>query len=83
LGEAFFNGWEGQASDQAAAATWFVRAAEHGHRGAQRNLGEMYFQGFGVAQDQAKAFKLLKRAAEPPLSDAQFNVAFMLHTGQG
>ncbi|CAE8650560.1 unnamed protein product, partial [Polarella glacialis] len=32
LGEAFFNGWEGQASDQAAAATWFVRAAEHGHR---------------------------------------------------
>jgi hypothetical protein len=42
--------------DEAEAATWFTRAAEHGSVPAQYKLGLMYWGGHGVPKDVNKAY---------------------------
>jgi TPR repeat protein len=39
------------ATPQVAAASWYRKAADQGHAGAQYQLGYMYANGWGVPQD--------------------------------
>ncbi len=50
---------------------------------AQRNIGHLYRNGLGVAQDFAEAMKWYRKAAELGLPGAQANLADMLERGQG
>ena len=59
-----------------AAAEWLEMAAEQGHAGAQSRLGDMYRRGEGVEQDDAKAMKWHRLAADqkrkhplPPINE--------------
>ena len=46
-----------QAKNYREAARWYHKAAEQGHIDAQFNLGAMYTNGEGVAQDYVQAHK--------------------------
>ena len=46
----------------AAAAQWYQKAADKGYSRALFNLGTLYEQGLGVAQDQLKALNLYRQA---------------------
>ncbi len=47
------------------------------------NLGSLYLQGRGVAQDYTRARELYQRAAERGYAVAQNNLALMYANGQG
>ncbi len=49
----------------------------------QHDLGLMYRQGRGVAQDDAEAAKWYRRAAEQGHSSAQLGLGFMYSQGRG
>ncbi len=57
--------------------------AEQGHAGAQSNLGSMYHDGRGVAQDDAEAVKWYQLAAEQGHASAQTFLGNMYEYGQG
>ncbi|MDT8364542.1 MAG: tetratricopeptide repeat protein [Nitrosomonas sp.] len=85
LGEAVSRDAEGKVmnSDPASAAGWFFRAAEQGHADAQFNLGLLYLNGEGVAQNTATAVEWFTRAAEQGNVDAQNNLGVIYLTGEG
>lgn len=70
-------------NDPELAAGWFFRAAEQGYADAQFNLGLMYANGEGVAQDMTQAVELFKKAAGQGHVDAQNNLGAMYFTGEG
>ena len=45
------------------AASWYRKAADQGHAGAQFNLGAIYYSGQGVPQDYVEAHKWRNLAA--------------------
>ena len=57
--------------------------AEQGHATAQTELGFMYGNGRGVAQDNAEAVRWYRLAAEQGDAVAQTNLGVMYSTGQG
>jgi hypothetical protein len=57
--------------------------ADHGHAGAQFNLGVMYEKGQGVAQDDVKAARWYRRAAEQGVAEAQSALGDAYHIGRG
>ena len=57
--------------------------AEDGGASAQSNLGVMYENGTGVAQDSAAAVSWYRKAADQGLADAQFNLGRMYELGTG
>ncbi len=61
---------------------WFP-LANGGHANAQFNLGVMYRNGKGVLQDDFKAAKWFRLAAEQGVVDAQFNLGFAYNRGEG
>ena len=69
--------------DAAEAATWYRRAARQGHATAQNNLGGMYADGRGVAQDDAEAVRWYRQAAEQREAEAQYNLGLMYDNGRG
>jgi len=70
-------------NDPELAAGWFFRAAEQGYADAQFNLGLLYANGEGVAQDMVEAAKLFNQAAAQGHVDAQNNLGAMYYTGEG
>ena len=60
-----------------------LKATEQGHAKAQFNLGYLYAQGLGVAQDYFEARKWYRKAAEQGDAEAQFNLGFLYVEGQG
>ncbi len=52
-------------------------------QGTQYNLGNMYANGEGVAQDDAAAVKWFRMAAEQGYANAQFNLGLMYAKGRG
>jgi TPR repeat protein len=52
-------------------------AADQGHARAQYNLGCMYKNGQGVAQDYAAAMKWCRMAADQGFAEAQYNLRGM------
>ncbi|SFL08142.1 hypothetical protein SAMN05216302_103020 [Nitrosomonas aestuarii] len=70
-------------NDPELAAGWFYRSAEQGYADAQFNLGLMYANGEGVAQDMNQAVELFKKAAEQGHVDAQNNLGALYFMGEG
>ena len=60
-----------------------VRTAEQGHERAQISLGNMYYGGVGVAEDDAEAVRWYRWAAEQREADAQFMLGVMHAKGEG
>ncbi len=71
------------ADDLASAASWYRKAADKGHTGAQANLAAMYAEGRGVAPNALEAARWYRRAAEAGDVRAQYSLALMYHLGQG
>jgi clan AA aspartic protease (TIGR02281 family) len=69
--------------DYATALREWTPLAEQGDAQAQHNLGWMYDNGQGVAQDYLEAELLYRQAAAQGLADAQANLGFMYANGQG
>ncbi|MDJ0949982.1 MAG: tetratricopeptide repeat protein [Alphaproteobacteria bacterium] len=61
-------------ADFRAAASWFQRAADRGHVGAQVALGDYYELGQGGEQDYARAFRWFHRAAAQGHPRAVFRI---------
>ena len=61
----------------------FKPLALQGDDKAQFNLGFMYSNGQGVAQDYVEAVKWYKLAAAQGNASAQLNLGFMYYNGQG
>ena len=59
------------------------RLAEQGEEWAQRNLGSMYENGYGVVQDYNEAVKWYRKAAEQEDAKAQYNLGQMYKVGSG
>ena len=55
------------------------KAAEQGDQHAQRQLGNMYWSGDGVEQDDEQAKHWLLKAAENGMPEAQHDLAYILH----
>ncbi|HVR36931.1 MAG TPA: tetratricopeptide repeat protein [Methylomirabilota bacterium] len=64
-------------------ATRVQTRAEAGHPNAQFTLGERYYDGQGVPQDQSEAFHWVLLAAEGGHVRARTNVGMMLCVGRG
>jgi localization factor PodJL len=56
--------------DYASAIPWFRKAAEHGLRDSQYNLGVLYARGLGVQQNLAESFRWFALAANQGDADA-------------
>ncbi|HKV97760.1 MAG TPA: tetratricopeptide repeat protein [Gammaproteobacteria bacterium] len=65
------------------AAYWYQQAANAGVANAQYNMGTLYFNGEGVAQDYAKAHEWFMRAAKRGNKYAEFQLGMTYFTGQG
>jgi TPR repeat protein len=63
-------------------AMW-TTAANQGHVGAQFNLGAMYLDGQGVAQDPEEATRWFRKAADHGHANAHFNLGVMYWKGRG
>ena len=62
---------------------YFLKAAEQGNAEAQCQLGLLYAQGLGVAQDVGQAAEWYQRASAKAHPKAQFNLAFLCAHGEG
>lgn len=57
--------------------------AERGHSLAQFSIGNLYFAGRGVTQDQSESARWFRRAAEQGFAPAQFNLGNAYKNGNG
>ncbi len=69
--------------DYATSYRLFKPLAEQGDAEAQYNLGGMYAEGRGVAQDYGEATKWFRKAAEQGHAEAQYNLGGMYFRGRG
>jgi uncharacterized protein len=72
-----------QRGDFATALQLFQPLAERGDASAQCNLGVMYEQGRGVAQNYREAMRWFRLAAVQGNASAQSNLGVMYYKGQG
>jgi len=82
--EAFANGVK--AKDQknySEAMRWYRMAADQGYAGAQNNIGVLYKNGSGVAQDYSEAMRWYRMAADQGYAGAQFNIGLLYGNGSG
>ena len=75
----------GVATDYAAAAVWYRKAADQGQVNAQYNLARMYEQSHGLPSDyaQSAAASWYRRAADQGSIAAQGNLGILFATGRG
>ena len=65
------------------ALSWCRQAAAQGHATAQNELGNMYYNGYGVAQNYAEALKWYRKAVAQGNANAQNNLGVMYYYGRG
>ena len=81
---AFEAGWEAyQQGDFGSALSNWTPLAEKGDARAQFNIGVMYDEGRGVAQDRNKAMDWWEKAAESGNPHAKHNLGLAYLTGDG
>ena len=68
--------------DYATALRLLRPLAENGNPDAQINLGNMYFDGNGVPQDNAESVKWYLLAADQGSADAQITLGFLYEYGE-
>ena len=59
------------------AALWYQLASAQGHSDAQNNLGNLYYEGQGVPQDDVEALRGFELSVEQGNSLAQANLEKM------
>ena len=69
--------------DYIEAALLFRKAADVGHASAQKSLGDMYHEGQGVAEDDARAMMWYRKAADQGNANAQTSIGDLYHNGDG
>lgn len=69
--------------DYKQAAYWYQQAANAGVANAEYNMGTLFFNGEGVAQDYAKAHEWFAHAARRGNKYAEFQLGMTYFTGQG
>ena len=74
LGMTYFHA-TGELRDFAAAAGWFILAADQDHGYAQYSLGILYEGGLGVKHSQADAMSWFRRAAHNGVPEASDHIA--------
>lgn len=75
---------DSQPAERTAAAEWYRRAAEQGHRDAQLRLAQMLERGEGIAADASQARRYYRQAVDAGAGGtAEFNLALMLEEGRG
>ena len=80
----FQEGWSAYyRGDYDTALKELTPIAQQGHPAAQINLGIMYEEGQGVAQDYAEALKWYRRAVRQDYAEGQFRLANMYAAGKG
>ena len=72
-----------QKGDYETAAKEWRPLAEEGEASVQYNLGLLYLDGHGVAQDFAEAAKWFKRSADQGYTEAQHDLGALYGTGKG
>ncbi|MEP2029946.1 MAG: caspase family protein [Paracoccaceae bacterium] len=65
----------------AQAVAYFTKAADSGSPEAQFELGKLYENGIGIAQDSARALSLYQQAADQDFADAINDLAFLYYQG--
>ena len=65
------------------AVKWYRKAANQGHLLSQKALGNCYFYGRGVSQDDQEAVKWYMKAAEQGDSFAQYQIGYCYLQGRG
>jgi len=73
-------------ASKALAFKWFRKSAEQGHAEAQYSLGELYYDGTGVAKDEEKALDWFYASAEQDYTEAQrrlYNYWYYQNTKSG
>ncbi|CEG50285.1 Extracellular protein SEL-1 and related proteins [Plasmopara halstedii] len=83
LGVFHENGRGGLESSEMEAATWYTKAADQGHTGAESCLGRLFIIGTQLQHDTAKAVHFLQRAAAKSDSSAQTRLGLLYTTGNG
>jgi len=78
-----YDSGRGVAQDQAAAASWYRKAAKQNHPPAELYLGILLYSGQGVKQDYAEAARWFRAAAEGGNDEAQFYLGAMYERGAG
>jgi len=61
----------------------YRNAAEQGDATAQYNLGNCYYNGNGVPQNDSEAVNWFRKAAEQGHADAQYNLGYCYYDGKG
>jgi len=69
--------------DLAQATSWYLRAAEQGHRYAQYNIAVMLFHGQGILQDRAAAFAWSAKAAAQGVPESEALLGDLYAAGLG
>ena len=64
-------------NDFATALRHYRPLAEQGHANAQRRLGQMYLEGYGVTQDYAEAVRWYRKAAMQGVAETQYELGRM------
>ena len=82
IGKLFAAGL-GTEQDYGAAAGWFEKAAERGHKYAQYSLAGLYSWGQGVEQDHGEAHRLYTTSAEQGFPYAAFELGKQFRDGVG
>ncbi len=67
---------EGDDDDYTEAAKWFKLAVDQNHPGAQCELSDLYFKGWGVLQNKSEALRLLELSAQQGYEEAQFELKY-------
>ena len=69
--------------DYAAAAAWYLKAADKGDAASQVKLGIFYGTGQGVPKDPAAAASWFRKAADQGEAAGQFNLGILYVQGRG
>ena len=84
FGDDFQDGVDAyERKDYKTAYKLWLPLAEQGDAKAQYNLGQMYYEGQGVPQDNKEAVKWYRLSAEQGHRSAQYNLGVMYVKGQG
>lgn len=83
LGSRYADGYLSAPKDEAEAAKWYVKAAEHGDASIQLLLALLYKSGRGVPKDSAGAAKWFRKAAEQGEPTAQYYLGVCYERGEG
>ena len=82
LGDAFYEGHPGVIASKREAVRWYRRAAENGEEEAQYKLGECYYFGRGVTEDEVESIIWYEKAARQGNVNSMARLAKMYYSAR-